>query len=163
MITDNKDGTYTVKFPYDPTHPVTITYDPKAPGESGRDGIWVRVLEQAVAKYLNDRVWFWDKEDNPLKRIDKGDNVGRAIELITGNSYKRYNGNSYWDSMNDWHRALTKAFDERKVVVLVTKPKENPNAPFEHDNGIIRQHAYTVIGYDPVRESETPQFLGRWW
>jgi hypothetical protein len=156
MIKDNGDGTYTVTFPKDPKKPVTITYDPQAPGEKGADGIWIRVIEQAAAKYLNDNSWW--KKDDPLVKIDKGGQTYDAMDLLTGSGYKTLNGDSVWDSKDEWHTALAEAVKNNKAVTVSTT--SGSGAKITVDEGLIRGHAYVVIGYNA--ETKTLTLLNPW-
>jgi hypothetical protein len=156
MIKDNGDGTYTVTFPKDPKKPVTITYDPNAPGEKGGDGIWIRVIEQAAAKYLNDNSWW--KKDDPLVKINDGGQTYDAMDLLTGSGYKTLNGDSVWDSKDEWHTALVNAFKNNKAVTVSTT--SDSGAKIKVDEGLIRGHAYVVLGYNA--QTKTLTLLNPW-
>lgn len=152
MIKDNKDGSFTVTFPGDPSKPVTVVYDAQAPGEQGQDGIWVRVLEQASAKYWNDNA-LWTRKDDPLQQIANGAPAQDAIKLLTGcgGNWDFKCGKGSLDNVTSWNDAIDAALKNNKVVVLETQ-SGNKNVkegdPVEQDEGIVRGHEYVVIGYD---------------
>jgi hypothetical protein len=131
-------------------------YDANAPGEKGGDGIWIRVIEQATAKYLNDNSWW--KKDDPLVKINDGGQTYDAMDLLTGSGYKTLNGDSVWDSKDEWHTALVNAFKNNKAVTVSTT--SDSGAKIKVDEGLIRGHAYVVLGYNA--QTKTLTLLNPW-
>ncbi len=157
MIEDNGDGTYTVTFPGDPKHPVTVDEPTQAElshgAESTKDGIWVAVLEKAYAKHHARH----SDEDHTYKTdgIGEGGYGKDALALLSGEEIDH-------DDLSDTskektHEKLTAAMKYGRPVVAST-PHEfgedweiiPPMADGKTDGtGIPTTHQYTVTGYDP--------------
>jgi hypothetical protein len=126
LIADNGDGTYTVTFPG--KEAVTITYDPNAKGSTS-DGIWLRVLEQSAAKFLN---------------IDAGARPRMAIDFLTGSSTNVRTKN--FSGIANWRDKISTAVTNNKIAIVCT-----PKGAADVD-GIVLNHAYLVIGYDAATD-----------
>jgi hypothetical protein len=146
MIKDNGDGTYTVTFPGAKDKPVKVDYDDKAPGERGADGIWVRVLEQAAAKYWQEKAWF--KENSAILQISKGGFASDAITLLTGHGTSFHWGSWSVNNQKEWDNKISTAMTKNKLVEISSNDKAS-------SRGMVNNHCYSVIGYDSKTKTLT--------
>lgn len=142
MIHDNQDGTYTVTFPGDPSHPVTIDKPTDAElatyATGGQDGIWPAVLEKAYGLHR--------KADGIGAENADSSNPNEVLALLTG---KEVVPQSPHDMTND---ELEKVFMERANYPM-TAGLHGELLPFtdgkDDETGLPRGHAYTIVGFDP--------------
>lgn len=147
MIAQNDDGTYTVTFPGDPTHPVTVSRPSGAElkdyGHYG-SGTWVSVIEKAHRKYTNK--WAPEVGKEGSWQAEAGDDPQKAIKLLTGK-----------DSSTDLTSAMAALTLERiikedlkakKLMVASTGEKEGVPDSAVPPTKIVSGHAYTVMGFD---------------
>lgn len=156
MIEDNKDGTYTVRFPGNPR---AITVDEPTDAElahgaaAGKEGVWVAVLEKAYAKYQAK-----ETGEKPRYMTDgiEGGYTNEALELLTN---KRVKDVSLYDTSKDeMHKILTKSMeDDRPVTCEIDDPDDEETESKKEDNpaGLPTGHSYTVTGYDPATKMVT--------
>lgn len=159
MIEDNHDGTYTVTFPGDPKHPVTVDEPTQAElaygAHTGNNGMWLAVLEKAYGKYEGKRA-------DEKKRVD-ADNIGdggdsvKAHKILTGKDAK-------WDylpdvSKEETHRQLDEAMREGRPVTAGIRKETGEDwglADGKSDaGGLDTDHEYTVTKYDPEKKLVT--------
>ncbi len=163
MIKTNKDGTYTVTFPGDPSHPVTVD----APTEdelqtySHKDddcGSWVNVIEKAHRKYTG------------RETSDKGDNPQVAIKLLTKAGTTTVDddlsgkifGIGRTDESNV-EKDLKNAVKNNEIIVASTAKDNTLREIFGASNdpgSLINSHAFTVVGYD--ENSKTVKLRNPW-
>lgn len=151
MIEDNKDGTYTVRFPGNPR---AITVDEPTDAElahgaaAGREGVWVAVLEKAYAKYQAK-----ETGEKPRYMTDgiEGGYTNEALELMTGKRVKDLQLEN--TSKEEMHKILTSSMeDDRPVTCEIDDPEgEETERSKKGDNGagLPSGHSYTITGYDP--------------
>lgn len=150
MIEDNKDGTYTVRFPGNPR---SITVDEPTDAElahgaaAGKEGVWVAVLEKAYAKYKYKETG--EKPRYPTEGIDGG-YTNEALELLTGKRVKDVSLEN--TSKDEMHNILKKSMeDDRPVTCEIDDPEDDETESKKEENpaGLPTGHSYTVTGYDP--------------
>ncbi len=156
MIEDNKDGTYTVRFPGDPK-PITIDEPTNAElahgAAAGKDGVWVAVLEKAYAKYHAKETG--EKPRYPTEGIDGGQ-TDEALALLTGRRVK--NVTTEETSKEDMDKILTKAMNEdRPVTCEIDDPDDDETEGKKENNsaGLPSGHSYSITGYDPETKMVT--------
>ena len=157
MIADNHDGTYTVTFPGDKQHPVTVTAPTGA--ESGlynqgsEHGIWPGVLEKAYGQ--------WQKKDKrlgseytPVQANDSTDYDGHgggypsdAIHMLTGNSVDRSEVKT--TSHKEMAQKLEDAIKNGKCITIASPQKEHSKDSDTSADGIYKDHIFTVVGFTP--------------
>jgi hypothetical protein len=96
MITENKDGTYTVKFPQVDRAITVRPPDPKE-GFSTSNGVWMPVLEKAYGTYLADRgpkVQVPGPNFNPKMAFEPDPPFGRRQPQTLGPEGKKYYENA---------------------------------------------------------------------
>lgn len=151
MIKDNKDGTYTVTFPGDPKHPITV--EAPADGELGlfnagsKQGTWASVMEKAYGKYLKEHKGKQGHTD--AEGADGGGWSEHPLELMTG---KKYTMKDVHDlSKEELAKELTDAFkngDEEAITADVMGDKAKGKGGQSVD-GFPSQHSYSIVGFKP--------------
>jgi hypothetical protein len=147
MIHDNRDGTYTVTFPGDQSHPVTVeapTADETTQFAADQNGALAAVLEKAH-RYYTGRV-----------ASDNGDDPAKALQLLTGKSYQRVglnydNGQTYVPGSQfssppsdaEVGSLLSRALSSGQPIVSFTEAKTD----------LVDHHAYSVLAYDPTTQT----------
>jgi Calpain family cysteine protease len=144
IITDNRDGTYTVDLP-EGSVKVSAPTDTEIAqfSGSGQNGLWLSVLEKAYAQ---------SRHENDIFTEDEAyDSLSEGIGAITGHSDDT-------DILsltreNTTHEKLSKAMREGRVVTASIRH----NMPLTSDdrNGLPMGHAYTVVAYDPSSRTVT--------
>ncbi|HEY9870229.1 MAG TPA: C2 family cysteine protease [Candidatus Obscuribacterales bacterium] len=150
MIEDNGDGTYTVTFPGDPKHPVTIDEPTQAELCHGAaptdDGIWVAVLEKAYGKRQakqSDEHYTYTTDS-----IDDGGYGRDVMPLLTGKTVDHDDLSE--TSKETTHEKLTAAMREgRPVVASTAYEDEDSGDGYTDRSGVPTNHVFTVTGYDP--------------
>jgi hypothetical protein len=155
MIDDNKDGTYTVKFPSAPDEPITV----KAPtpaematyqGSSGH-GTWAAVLEKAYGDYCNKHFWRRTPlnpfpSDEAQKGTDGGSLFHAGLRVLTGKGVDAdYNITTSLDTMD---RKLSEAFAQGHPVTAYTnvpvwKTFSRNDIPLGHEYGVLNYNQAT--------------------
>jgi Ca2+-binding EF-hand superfamily protein len=140
MIQDNHDGTYTVTFPGDPSHPVTIDAPTDAELASyatgGKNGTWPAVLEKAYGKYRNaEGIGAENAADS---------NADTVLALMTGKQANRQSPEDL--STEELERIFTNRDNYPMTAGLYG---EGPFTDGKDDEtGLPRNHAYIIAGYD---------------
>jgi hypothetical protein len=145
MIRDNHDGTFTVTFPGDPSHPVTVegpTDEELKRFAHDKDGVWVAVLEKAH-RYYTERV-----------AADPGGDPSQALELLTGKKFDTESVAASNGSVSDAQVAtmLTKSMQSGQEVVAWSPPNPKNGPPATK---VVPSHAYTVLNYDAATQTVT--------
>jgi hypothetical protein len=161
MIKDNNNGTYTVTFPGDPTHPVTV--DKPTEGElskyahGGEDGAWVNVIEKAHRKYTG------------RETQDGGDDPAVALKLLskpgTGVVNDDLSGGLFGigrTTEENVAKDIKNALENNRMIVASTSGGDSTRDWLrEHlgaDNNpgdLDQNHAYSVVGYDEKSKTVT--------
>jgi len=157
MIRQNQDGTYTVTFPGDADHPVTVSAP--TPTEmvlfnpAGKHGSWVTILEKAYGQYRNEtekndlggileRAVDWVNSDNqlPSEGAATGVPIAKNVELLTGNKSEFLStGLESRDLADVLDHTLNGAIPGA-VAAQVFDRKTPMNFP--------ANHAYSIIGFE---------------
>ncbi len=149
MIHDNGNGTYTVTFPGDPQHPVTVDRPTDSElasfGGGSEYGIWPAIIERAYGVHENrngNRV----PGDVASHAGDSRESASRTMELLTGRP--AHDEDIIWMSDERLQGILANS-DRTPTTVLM-----NGNG-IDSETGLERGHAYSVVGYDPVTHRVT--------
>ena len=142
MITQNKDNSYTVRFPGAPNDPINVTQGDIDKFQLQNTAQWANILEAANAKL------------NPLEvaygGTDKSDLT--AMRLLTGNSTTEYN-------LTDTDRALVYGRGTKKDLPLPPTVSQSIQADLasgdpvqataDSDKGpLVGHHAYSVLSWN---------------
>jgi hypothetical protein len=155
MIKDNKNGTYTVTFAGDPTHPVTVPAPTEA--EQGlynagtKFGTWASVMERAFGQWRLDRKN--SREQNPLTVIDatNGPDSGAfAMAVLTGNGSAQFAMSD--ETKESIAARLDYSFNKLEKPNAVTAGVHGPEARTK--DGWYTGHLYSVLGYEPISISD---------
>lgn len=150
MITDNKDGTYTVTFPGDPKRPVTVQaptdgeiglFD-QAFDNSGRyNGYWSTVMEKAFGRYqqLNNG----GSGETDTEGAGMGGNPKEALRLLTGRDYQT---SSVPSDRAEASRMLREALASGQPLVAITDWSLFSDTT---SDDFARNHAYSILGFQP--------------
>lgn len=142
MIKDNKNGTFTVKFP---DKSVTI----KAPNKtelgmysSESNSAWVPIIEKGYAEYRQDKTLI--KKTNEYDNIGKGSTIiGRGMYELTGNLFNTDIIKVH--SLSDTKNKLVSAQNNNKMIVASINKGLIAKNKYDLPDG----HVYTVLGIDP--------------
>lgn len=151
MITENGDGSYTVKFPgaKDPIRVEGLTDVELARSASaGQDGRWIGILEKAYGQYLQGPGKL--KADSP-QQATTGVSGKTAMEVLTGNGGQVDRLGILGVNLATSRKKLTQALAENRLVTAGI-PKD---LIFEGTDGLPANHQYTVLGYDPKTDRIT--------
>ncbi len=144
-ITDNGDGTYTVRF-YEPRYSgeprqVEVTVDGQLPTRWGgihygkgsdRSELWVGILEKAYAQYKGG-----------YEAIGNGGSAGEVMAALTGRM-DEYRSISPRTSSESLFEQIRRALDEKRTVAAGTHGKDQ--SALYAGTGIYAWHAYSIHG-----------------
>ena len=165
MIKVNADGTFVVTFPGtlpgERNVPIHVNHDPSLPGATTDGGIWLRVLEQAAGYYYNNHAGdhvinntYIFSENNNVDRLNGPTFPDHYIALLTGaGATKIYPGKyGFFNSTDTYHEYRRRGVDSKALMVATS-----PLGVFwtGDDEGIIRNHIYTILDYDAVNKIVT--------
>jgi len=171
-IHENDNGTFTVTFPGDPQHPVTVPTPTETEmntyNADTKDGIWPSVMEKAFADH---QILFGGRVQTGETAEDATSSGSEkvALALLTGvpqNHIDRqyidprrdedpnYN---YDDRINGAMATLTNAASRGEYAVVGTR---NGSATWE--NNLVPNHAYSVVGYKPGPDGGTFELRNPW-
>jgi hypothetical protein len=161
MITDNKDGSFTVTFPGARDRKVTVAApsadDLSKYSRATELGSWVPVIEKAMAKYLKDneqeRTRIIGREVSTAQAADlsqlceKGGKAAMVLQLLTGSPASGVEIHKRRDTQPS-HEALVSAFaaDKQNQPVVASIGNSNERVL---KAGLTPNHAYSVLAYDP--------------
>lgn len=153
MIKDNENGTYTVTFPADPTHPVTIDAPTDAELSlyaSGNKGIWPSVIEKAYGKYYDqnktvsqDGVPDGSLLHDGVRILSPG---GVDIDLIS------------YSSSSEIEAKMQQAIKDGQPITVGINGNVLSLIKSGYDKteqGLQRKHEYSVENYDPITKTVT--------
>lgn len=145
MIKTNDDGTYTVTFPGDASHPVTVSRPSGAELKEYSqysNGLWVNIIEKAHRKYTNK----WAAEEGDSWKAERGDDPKKSINLLTGKS----SSTDYTCNMAPLtlERNIQSDLFAKKLLVASTGELDGTPDSCVPPTKIVSGHAYTVIGFD---------------
>ncbi|MEX1365581.1 MAG: C2 family cysteine protease [Nannocystaceae bacterium] len=135
---------WTVAFPK-ADEPITVRSP--SPAETAlfchADGLWPILLELAYGRFhLEIGYWTSSRYEATLH----GGRCRIAIETLTGHDVDLYDTSD----RNHLRSVISLAMDHGRIVSAESVPKKNPDShKVEYtDDGIVRRHAYSVLGYD---------------
>ncbi len=150
MIEDHGNGSYTVTFPGDRAHPITV----KAPTEAemglntepGEYGIWPNVLEKAFGEYFVENSILPTKGYSSTEGADGGGLASRSTKLLTGKNVDEYWCSGWRSSTTNQNikKELTAAFAEGRAVTCSI----GSIAHGQTKDGYTKRHVYSIIGWD---------------
>jgi hypothetical protein len=156
MIKDNHDGTYTVTFPGAPNEPITV----KAPTEAERglynggskDGVWASVMEKAYGAYCQKSVTRRSIANlgggSTPSEGAQGETSPDGFELMTGNHVKTQM--TSFHSQEAVRKEMMEAFNHNPPLAVTSYANIGwPGMDGKTPDGIQRDQAYSVIGFDP--------------
>jgi hypothetical protein len=156
-IKDNGDGTYTVTFPGDKDHPITV----KAPTEAEQGlynhgspyGVWANVMEKAYGAYCQEH--FWRRSpfnisggNTPSEGGDGGGRTAGVMSLLTGSDVST--NTTTFTFQSTMAANLEKAFSSHPAKAVTAGI--NGALPFtglQTSDGFYKAHAYTITGFVP--------------
>jgi hypothetical protein len=133
----------------------TVTIEESTDGEVALfasvagNGIWMSLLEKALAVSMNESAYFFHSSTNP-DTIDSGNMVHRGIEIVTGRGTDL--DTLIVSGKGETRAKLEAAFKKRK---LVTASIAKGLLSDTNDRGLPNGHAYTVVGYDRKADAVT--------
>lgn len=148
MIEENGSGSYTVTFPGDPSHPVTVS----APTEAEMGlfqggstfGIWPSVLEKAYGQYLQTYKGY--DSATPTQAADGGGNSADVLSLLTGQEYRRVAVDSMTEA--ELTRLLSSMSTSSSVTPMVACiAGDSDGKKTESSDGYPKDHAYGILDY----------------
>jgi hypothetical protein len=150
MISDNGDGSYTVRFPGS-KDPIRVTLSDAELGRAataGKDGRWIGVLEKAYGQFMNQRTLL--PSDSPQLATES--QPGRiAMKALTGREGDQDILGPVTTNLATTRKKLTEAMKDGRLVTagigkeLITKGTD----------GLPANHQYTVLNYDPKTDQIT--------
>lgn len=158
MIKDLGNNMYEVTFPGDRMRPQLVSGPTDAEkisyGTISSSGQWAAVLQKAYGQYLqnnsNDPTHSFGNYNSASRGSDGGGDPGTAVELLTGRRPST-NYDVKHTSLSDLEKSLVAA--SRGGALMTTWTGESwthDQAHAKQDvlDGLVRNHAYQVMGYD---------------
>lgn len=160
MISQNKDGTYTVNFPG--KGPVTVAGPTEAEqaafATTGKDGVWGSVFEKAYGelKTQSGQVSSTTPDKSGIEAIEGasgGGDPADAIFALTGNSSTAIAFPPNQETASQLPSVLQNALQNGGTVVASTLQGGSDSE--QQADGLPKSHAITVTGYDPATNTVT--------
>lgn len=151
MIKDNGNGTYTVTFPGDRTHPITVAAPTEAEmginAEPSQYGIWPNVLEKAFGAYFVKHSFLGKKAYSSTEGADGGGFASQSTKFLTGKPVTEHWLSGWRGSATNENikRELTAAFAEGRAVTCSIGAIRHGQTK----DGFTKRHVYSIIGWDP--------------
>jgi hypothetical protein len=162
MISANDDGTFTVTFPGDPDHPITISAPTEAEmglyNGASQHGIWACVIEKAFGQYrqANPTIWDFGKEAATPQDYSTAGKLSDALELLTGRDFERHSVDGTFGIGRMSDEKLYQFLDESlngenpqpigASISYALLPSLFINGS---PDGFPATHAYSIIGFQP--------------
>lgn len=154
MIKDNGDGTYTVTFPGDPKHPITVPAPTDAElglyNGGSEHGTWACVIEKAYGKYLEEQKGVDNAGKPHQEAADGGGLESDALKLLTGKDAKDVHFKP--EDEEKIRQELINAVKSGKAIctsATETNGDKLTGSDEDTPDGFSKSHTYTVIGFDP--------------
>lgn len=161
MVTKNDDGSFTVTFPGDKSHPISVTQqdieENVANGNVEESSDALMQVQTAFLKY--DRAEQYGEGINAIQHsgipvFAQIRDAGSALHLLTGeDTASKVSGviNSNFNlggaNRENVARFIQQAFENGQPVIAGTPPWA--------DEPIVSSHVYSVLGYDPATDMVT--------
>lgn len=149
MIKDNKNGTYTVTFPNDKSHPITVSAPTDAElglyNGGSKYGTWAIVAEKAFGRYQ--QLYKGKGGHTPAEGGDGGGRMEYANKLLTGKDSNKLMVPT--TSEADLARAMQDAFTSKPPKEITCGIYGNKGKNGRTASGYPTGHAYTIVGFTP--------------
>lgn len=149
MIKDNKNGTYTVTFPNDKSHPVTVSAPTDAElglyNGGSKYGTWAIVAEKAFGRYQ--QLYKGKGGYTPAEGGDGGGRMETANKLLTGKDSNKLMVPT--TSEADLAKAMQDAFTSKPPKEITCGIYGNKGKNGRTAGGYPTGHAYTIVGFTP--------------
>ena len=166
-IAQNENGSYTVTFKGDPSHPMTVP--PPTDSElalyngASKDGIWPSIMEKAFADH---QILFGHKSENNDTAQDASSNgrPAQAMYLLTGDEshFEGFHEGQAYEGLDNHHGGIDHPMQDLENSVaqgdIAVVGTGNQNLGF----GLADDHAYTVVGYQPGQDGGTFELRNPW-
>jgi len=140
MIKGNDDGSYTVTFPGDKDHPVTVSNDEVNENDKIKDSAeWARVLQAAILKKNPDQANNGSHNIKGDLIVDHGGDK-LSLQLLTG---QNINQDTLFETSDKSRVAHTIEESLQSGQPITASTSDSPEKPLSSN------HVYTVTGYDP--------------
>jgi len=154
MIQDNNDGTYTVTFPGDPHHPVTVPAPTEAElaryASGSEHGTWPAVLEKAYGIHKGGTTV-------PQDAAGGGNPESVAVKLLSPNGADT--DDMSFTSEEELDRKLQQAIADGCPIETGINAQLAQliglGSGRDSETGLPTGHAYSVTGYDPATKTVT--------
>lgn len=150
MIEDNKNGTYTVTFPGAPNNPITVAAPTRAEQafftKGSPEGFWPLVLEKAYGEFVQKnthRDFILDADSVSLGGLPE-----KVLKLLSGFEVESYITEITPEA--EVESLLLEATRDKRPIVAGTD-----KGPIVDNNGLVGQHAYSVLDFDPSTKTVT--------
>ncbi len=131
MIKRNEDGSYTVTFPGDKDHPVTVSgQEVLGNPKINDDAVWAKVMEAAILK-------------RDPEAANSGGKSWKALDLLTDQHIIHEDIHNYMTDTGHLAETLQTALAHGEPIVVGSRDSNPKDGPVETN------HDYTVTGYDP--------------
>jgi hypothetical protein len=154
MITDNNDGTYTVKFAgHDPVVVDQLNDAELALTSTSGNGVWLPILEKAYGQIRNEALPLDRQRAEATDAIARGGSTAPVIRALTAHETDRMSFRTAKDDPEKMEAALKrlrprlKEAMEKKQIAGVSTPRDG-NPP-----GINGNHAYAVIEFNEAKDT----------
>lgn len=173
MVKNNNDGSYTVTFPGDTQHPITVCEQEisnlKNTGDLRNTSPTMEIVETAFQKYdrcgvYGEGINAWANEQSgqktsPLLQIH---DAGSALHLLTGKDtttegigFADVSGELGLANKANVERFIQSALAKGEPVVAASNLASNAAGNIFGTEPIAARHEYSILGYDPKTQTVT--------
>lgn len=145
-ITDNNDGTYTVRFgnPQNPNATITVNRNDLSDGRSANPNeLWVPVMEAAITQIVG-----------PQNFENRMGNAGGALSYLTGSPSNQITTTNH--NIEELENILLNANQNNQPIVTGSNIFETSS-----HRGLSSQHAYSVLGILPSLDGQEATIMLR--
>lgn len=173
MVKNNNDGSYTVTFPGDTKHPVTVSdqeiTELKNRGDVKDSNQTISIIETAFQKYDRAGVygaginaWANDLSGQQTSPILQIHDAGSALHLLTGKDtssegigFANVSAEFGMANKDNVERFIQSALERGEPVVAASNLASNTLGNIFASEPIAARHEYSVLGYDPKTQTVT--------
>lgn len=165
MIAAKPDGSFEVRFPNE--KPLTVARPTDTElilhANAGPDGLWLSVLEKAFVAKMEQKL-AGKTPDQVEAAVNEGIYLSEGIRLLTG--HPAAEGNLPATPLPQLRDFVAQTVQEGRILLVSLDP-DSPQAQGKalkektrrsesvYADGLVGQHAYSVIGYDPATDTVT--------